>query len=238
MTDYFKEYDLKDYSEIVQELTEYYSKSLDIDFQRGSFFNTFDRVMAEKVFKISMTEICLQDRNCIVYDIPEPEAEAFVVYAQRRPILFDYCIHICTANIINGAPLPLALRFFSTRVLDGEIKRPTPAHRERRSDFDKSVVTYQMLVTAAVLHGLPLTRNDATDGGSACDAVAEAMKNCGERVTYTQLKDFCVHPKKKNLRDEVETFLRFENGDQAVLISTPSPTRGLREILTKIHGTR
>ncbi|MCE8526935.1 hypothetical protein KBY23_16785 [Ruegeria pomeroyi] len=217
-----QELELKSFLEIIDEFTEFFKQSEADGSQPVSaqFLNTFDTVMAKQLFEISERTIHSEFGPLPAYTMPVDQSFLLCDYAKERPDLFDYCIHICVCNITSEIPVPEGLKLFLQLVLNGSLKRPTPAHRERSKDFLEQLTIYHLVVKAVAVYGLSMTRNDVSDDTSACDAVAIALTRTGKNTTYTQVKDLCVHPKKQRLRWEIETYLRHTFGEAALTLKT------------------
>ena len=171
---------------------------------------TFAKFVARELFEIEAVKDGVE--------ISPSGAYALGKYAETDYEVFDLAVQICSLYILRGDKLPYALRTFSAKVLDGELKRPSPKHREPKPEFSRHLRNYQMLVTATHIHGLRLSRNDVSDATSACDAVSEVLTANGEPTSYTELKDLCFAKQKAKVRERILQFYHLVFGDSALTL--------------------
>lgn len=179
---------------------------------------TFSGIMSMKKYSIRTYDVSENGNVFSCFSVPEAEAFELVALSYKDADIYDLCRQVAVTNILFGEPLPEAMRAFAISVLNGEHKRPTPAHRVRDRHFMLHVTIFQLLSNAIVNHGLKLTRNDESPALSACDAVSDALANCGFEYTFSQLKALCVSPRKSSVRSAVKFFLYIEHGDEAVFL--------------------
>ena len=122
---------------------------------------------------------------------------------------FDFCAKMCATNLLADAPLPKCLRIFSSQVLSGDLKRPTPPNRPRNRNWLEQMFLWSTLRGIAQKFNLDLTRNDIPAYSySACDVMAEALMVCGRKTTYSEMKNLMVHKNSKRFREEIMAFSR------------------------------
>lgn len=132
-----------------------------------------------------------------------------VALAETDNSCFDCCAEICSFNIIANVDLPLELRGFASRVLYGDLTRPSKSSRPIKKNWLELSTVYLATLMARDTFDLFLTRNDEGHNKySACDAVAEALTICGRETKYSEIKYLAVHPDKKKLREQVQVMLK------------------------------
>ena len=105
--------------------------------------------------------------------------------AERDPFMFEVAGMLAASLLENGDDMPDALREWSIKVLKGKSAPPAPRHL--RKGIENETFWRDFYVWSAVLDLVDLnmkaTRNAASPPVSACDAVAEAMRELGLRPT-------------------------------------------------------
>tara|TARA_R100000773_G_C4209144_1_gene109169 strand:+ start:260 stop:970 length:711 start_codon:yes stop_codon:yes gene_type:complete len=180
--------------------------------------DTFSGMMALRKYSVERYEVTTESEAFACYRVPEEEAFELVATSLIDADIFDLCQHIVRANIMLGEPLAIGLRTFAISVLEGRYRRPTPPHRVGDKDFLLHLVLFQLVSDAIINHDMKLTRNDASPAVSACDAVSDAVSNCGFDYSFAQIKALCVSSRKKSIRSAVKMFLYLEHGDDAVFL--------------------
>lgn len=159
-----------------------------------------------------LTEFGTTDRLSFTDD----QATEFVRLAMTDPGFFDTCVSHVSLYIRENQPMPEAFQAFALAAMSGQIVRPSPPHREPKRNFSTQLGIYILLVEAHQCHGLTLTRNDASGSVSACDAVVDALDGL---VTYSEVKNLCVHPAKAALREKIELYFMVAHGDDRVTLT-------------------
>jgi hypothetical protein len=126
------------------------------------------------------------------------------VLAEEHHQFYDLCVQILEINMVFGGAIPKTLGLFAAKVLRGEQKRPTPPHRERVKNWNELSFLYSLTKSVQREFGLSLTRNDASEKTSACDAVAEGLTVCGRQTSYSWVKSIMTHPDHEIFRKEIE----------------------------------
>ncbi|MEH6393144.1 MAG: hypothetical protein V7763_15975 [Sulfitobacter sp.] len=180
--------------------------------------DTFSGMMAIKRYSVERYEVATEIEAFSCYRVPEEEAFELVAVSLIDADIFDLCQDIVQTNILYGEPLAIGLRTFAISVLEGRYKRPTPPHRVGDKDFLLHLVIFQLVSDAIINHDMKLTRNDASPAVSACDAVSDAVSNCGLDYSFAQIKALCVSSRKKSIRSAIKMFLYLEHGDDAVFL--------------------
>lgn len=120
------------------------------------------------------------------YQITEVYSDFLVGAAKFDREAYDHVIRFAVVQLLGGGHIPQSMRSFIAKSLDGSTKPP----RKRQSKFLRNSFSVRLIETLVEEFGLTATRNEATEGGSACDVVAEAFSNYGKRLSYnTILKD-------------------------------------------------
>ncbi|UWR10897.1 hypothetical protein [Sulfitobacter mediterraneus] len=184
-----------------------------------SIFTTASASWAVRNFAISPYEGELRGANSIGFVVPVEHSGQLVQLAKIDADLFDFTLMIVSANIAEGTPLPAELRAFAFEILQGKIERPTPPHRATQWHFPLSLTIFHLLTKAIQIHGLKMTRNDESPALSACDAVSEALAQCGQEFSFSQLKDLCVSSRKHSLRKQVQLFWLETKGPKALFLN-------------------
>jgi len=139
------------------------------------------------------------------YSVHPLLAPILVNLAELDEGFFDYCLIICACNLRLGYPLEPSLGVFSSRVLQGYIKRPTKRSRPRNREWTEKFRMWMLVQDVSQQFALNVTRNDEVSGRySACDAVAEGLTVCGRITKYSEIKNLMTHPDYKRLRMECE----------------------------------
>lgn len=145
------------------------------------------------------------------YVISEPVSTMLIKLAREDYRFYDHCVEISVCNIDSGAYLPAALRHFSIEVLRGDWRRPKTRGSERKKTWLRDEFLFSSANHVERVFGLPLTRNDVSSPTSACDAVSEALRFCGNDTSYAFVKDLCTHSDKANFRKESKTLKLLRN---------------------------
>lgn len=136
-------------------------------------------------------------------------ADILARLAESDEHVYDYCVNLCSTNSISGMSLPYTLRVFASRVLGGDIARPTKSSRPIKKNWMEQLLLYHAALEVSKLYGLYLTRNDeGSNKYSACDAVAEALTICGRPTKYSEIKYLVVHPDRGAFRTQAEAFFK------------------------------
>lgn len=113
---------------------------------------------------------------------------ALAAWAAQTPQGFDVMRHGVAHHIDRDEPLPDAAQQWLARFM----LNPSPPRQGRGGRDEDTVWKLRifMAVTHLVAHGMNPTRNDATaDNSSACDAVAEALKQLDRAPrSYSRVK--------------------------------------------------
>lgn len=220
------------YQAIVEDLAnEFVRMTVDPNRKTVGPFSTFSAIMAQKELKI--TDYCvdvgtehglpsttddLVNTQLGAFRMSEDSADQLVAYARQDADVFDLAMTIVQSNIFTNQPLPLSLRTFAISVLNGQWRRPSPPHRSRHYDFMLIGTIFHLLTVAIQIHGLKMSRNDESPALSACDAVSEALQQCGQDFTFSQLKELCISKRKSSIRSAVLYFLLKEHGPKAIFL--------------------
>jgi hypothetical protein len=116
--------------------------------------------------------------------------ESLIFKAGNDPVAYDALKHIACELLRHGDPIPEPLASFVVEVLQEKRKRPNQSGRYEGANAQRDHMIALAVFKATEL-GLSETRNDATPGEiSACDAVAEALKNLGQTPSsYKRVKE-------------------------------------------------
>lgn len=165
----------------------------------------------EIVLKFCVPFIQVSDETGTYFLFPEGAAEWLVPHSENSRAAFDLLCHITASKIQRGEELTYPLRVFAAlRVGPG---LPSPAKASKRSVT--FVANLLLLMTAHLLarnFDLSLTRNEASEPASACDAVSEALKELGHGKSWRAIKELIVHAKNEKLREEMNSLLKILEG--------------------------
>lgn len=146
---------------------------------------------------IQRIEICTIDRRELLARFGVPlhlrafsliALQVFEWSALRDPVSWRACEILATAFIEADAPLPAPLKSFTLKALRGEIIKPTPPRGPNRY---KNYWRYQEIADAvfvAMDAGLNAFRNAESETISACDVVAECLRDYRIKLTYDGVK--------------------------------------------------
>ena len=132
--------------------------------------------------------------------LPDTSLVLLLDLAESNPHAYDAASYLAAMQIAAGLALPIPRRLFAGQALAGEIERPTQKGRPLADDVILRVYQY-MLAVFTHKHGvLSLSRNDASETFSACDAVAEAFTRAGRNTTFAAMKSLCYDLQFSNIR--------------------------------------
>ncbi len=165
---------------------------------------------AEALIEVaSGLELVQPDDGKSHYIVTEPLAGNLWLLSMENDEFFDFCARMCATNLLADAPLPECLRIFSSQVLSGDLKRPTPPNRPRTRNWLEQMFLWSTIKGIEQKFDLYITRNDVPASSySACDVMAEALMVCGRKTTYSEMKNLMVHKNSKRFREEIMTFSR------------------------------
>lgn len=147
----------------------------------------------------SMGSVFIGDSELILtrigVGIIREKPQKILEFSQKSYNNFHAIKHAVTCMIDNDEEVPAEVRTWVSGVLKGEIKCPPPRRGKPSKDWSSTVVW--LTVKNLVDIGMTATRNDTTAAISACDAVAEAMRNLGETPqTFERVKKIWLEFKK------------------------------------------
>ena len=142
------------------------------------------------------------EKNRVYHIVPEDLADRLVVAAEVEYDAFELVNEICQRNLINGRQLPKMFGYFAASRLDGRFEKPKG--RKPPKGFALKWALYSLCKFIPDLFQVNLTRNEAKNGGSACDAVAEAATGLGYVVNHTTLRDWCNHTDNRAFRKRAD----------------------------------
>jgi hypothetical protein len=98
-------------------------------------------------------------------------------FNENNPLHYDTLRHAFAQRIEDGEPIPSEFRQLASAIMSGERSKPKRTSGAKEVHFLHSRIVWA--VDLLIQSGLTATRNDTSKHVSACDAVAEALRQLG-----------------------------------------------------------
>jgi hypothetical protein len=143
-------------------------------------------------------QVELPSEDRIFYRVDLDLAHQLAVAAQGHLVAFEIVREICSANILNGQPIPEPLRPICAAVLLGSVTGPPHKGRTPGEGFALKYASRRCIFYLSNAYDIPKTRTDASKTMCAADYVHAALKHFDVHYSFEAVRDFTRRAKDPN----------------------------------------
>lgn len=146
----------------------------------------------------------VEDDLGVFYVYPDGAAEWLYGQASHSRGAFDLLCRIVAAKVMRGEELSPPLREFAALRI-GPGLPPPAAYSKISSTFVANLYLVILAYGISRRFGLSLTRNEASEPTSACDAVSHALLELGHAKSWRAIKELILNKINKKLNAGIES---------------------------------